>query len=562
MNRLRSMIGLVLTMVFLSAGAWAASSTYKPKFKFDAQKDFARYSNAIKYLPVPTGNTTLFADPKEYEKALEFVHGQSRRVAMVKTDITAAAVEAELSPKFKEMRKTLIGDEKNVGLKNKEALDKIVEQYSKPEIFEKITDPDAKFLAFQLRGLRPAKSFIFRAREYIKKNSASKTMIVSALRAQISGITNLFPAANDKETNYAEIVFQYVTEPFPDMEEPITEDEHLHMFFQKQAQFVENEVKLFQEFAFKKPEFWWDTQLYAPYANFINEKDRYIKIGYSELLAVYSAALLNLSGLYSMTAYSFTGLSAAIQETSGYFGVDAGALFNKLGAEGLSSKNKFNVLTEQTPFLFTNTEQTEYRMRSALVYLISAVQAAVVAYEDVRGRSADDVRFFESRFVTPSLRGSDNSVRGLANLLGVVMPNEISYGKDSTAKENKNLALDKVKKTVHSAVVDGDVIKVDLVGFYTNPPKNLSDLYPKRWLTDVKKETKVKSWNGKDDVLRNYKYEMATDWDATAWQKLFPELKPVNPNAATTQELGKYIRVLSQTWGTSAFAVPLTYFVF
>ena len=55
---------------------------------------------------------------------------------------------------------------------------------------------------------------------------------------------------------------------------------------------------------------------------------------------------------------------------------------------------------------------------------------------------------------------------------------------------------------------------------------------------------------------------MATDWDVSEWKKLFPEIKTADSKAGTTQELGRYIRVLSQTWGTSAFAMPLTFFVY
>ena len=69
MNLLRSLIGFFVMSFLVSTGAQAATSTYKPKFKFDAQKDLARYKKGIKYYPVLTADTTMFADPEAFEKA-------------------------------------------------------------------------------------------------------------------------------------------------------------------------------------------------------------------------------------------------------------------------------------------------------------------------------------------------------------------------------------------------------------------------------------------------------------------------------------------------------------
>ena len=144
--------------------------------------------------------------------------------------------------------------------------------------------------------------------------------------------------------------------------------------------------------------------------------------------------------------------------------------------------------------------------------------------------------------MTQALRRSDNSVRGLAHLVGVKYNAEI-YGKDSTAAENKLIAADKANKTVHSMIVGGDVIKVDLEAFYAKPPKNLSDLYPIVWSDSSEynepTDFEVTSWNGQKDILRNYKYEMAKEWKLAPWKTLFPELKAKSTQSKNTQELGR-----------------------
>ena len=553
MNRLVLALGLIV-FSFLALTPAEAATNFKPNFKYDHKKAHALYLKTVKPNPIKA------------ERPLPLVpHSNSRQIAAAETDLTSAAIVATFSSDFKKIRKELIGDDKTAGITTKEGLDDLVIKYSDKKTYNELNGWDAKFLALQIRALKPMKSFIFRAKDYVEKNSITRTMIVSALRAQISGIDHFYPVSESNKTNYPALVFQYITEPFPDMKSKISEDGELYNEMTDLTNFVRNEIDLYRALIDANPTFWWDNKLYAPFANFVNEKDQYVKLGYEEHLAIYAAGCLNVSGLYSLTAYSFSGLAEAAKQNAKLFGVDAGDLFNKLGVEGMSSENKIKALTKDTPELFNGNSETKGRMERAYDFLNLAVQTSKTVYDRVKMRSADDQRLFEARFVTPFVRGGDNSLRNLATLFELPNLDPKMYGKDSTVEENSNFAVDAKSKTVRSAVVRGDVIQVDLKAFFMDPPKNLKELYPVAWRVKKthgeKEDSKVDAWDGKDR-LRNYRYGMAVEWNIEHYKKIFPQIQPMEKDQSRTAELGKYARILSQTWGASGFALPISFFIF
>lgn len=553
MNRLLLALGLLCFSLVAITPAMAANN-FKVNFKYDHKTEHAKYLKTVKPNPIKA------------ESPLPFVpHSNTRRIAAAETDVTGSAIEATFSPDFKKIRKELIGDDKTAGITTKEGLDNLVKWYSDNQKYNELKGWDAKFLALQIRALKPMKSFIFRAKDYVEKNSVTRTMIVSALRAQISGIEHFYPVSGSRPTNYPALVFEYITEPFADMDAKISTDGELYNEMTKLTNFVRNEMDLHRNLIEANATFWWDNKLYAPFANFVNEKDRYVKLGYEEHLAIFATGCMNVSGLYMLTAYSFSGLSMAAKTNAEFFGVDAGDIVNKLGVEGMSSENKIKVLNEITPELFSELGDTKGRMERAYDFLSLAVQMSKIVYDQVKTRSADDQRLFESRFVMPFARGGDNSIRNLATLFELPTPDPKTYGKDSTAEENSNFIKDAKNKSVRSVLDRGDVIQVDLKAFFTDPPKNLRELYPVAWRVKKthgeKEDSKVDAWGGKER-LRNYRYGMAAEWNIEHYKKIFPQIQAMESDKNRTAELGKYARILSQTLGASGFALPLTFFIF
>ncbi len=483
--------------------------------------------------------TYLYSDTTAYQSTLKESKKARRSVARV----DVPAIEASFPADFVEIRSQLIGGAvatnkaQSEGVKTPAELDALIQKYSNPEEFRKL-GPQAKLVALQLRALKTYKSFIFRARNYIGKNSITRTMVVTMLRAQLVGVQTFFPLTGTADVNQWEVVFKYITEPQPGMGEPISTDRDLYAFLTHATNDAQSIMNDYSALIKQKQDIWWDNKLFFSFANFASEKDRYVKLGDAELESIYSTMALNLSGLYATTAYSLDGLQDFIRSSGQLFGVDgldgiSRAIVSTNGIDGMTSKSRFQILNAH-PNLFKLMPQGKTRMNYAYGYLREAVRSAKTSYNYSLNRGDAGDYLFDGRVANAMFRVTNTSIEQLDQL----------FEKDE----------------VGSTVVNGERIKVNLSQFYNNPPTHLNSLYPKAW-DEGPREITVKAW-GKNDKLRNYKYGMAKEWDIAAYKVLFPEIQAVANKPGRTSEVGKYSRIISQTWGTAAFAIPLSMVVF
>lgn len=479
-----------------------------------------------------------------------------------RVDVTVSAVEAEIQksqPNFLRLRDEVIGNsEKNIaGIKSKEQLDAFIKKYEGPagsdqrKNYESL-DSASRMLVLQLRALIPMKSFFFRAKSFVARNSITRTTIVTMLRAQAVGVQNFTqvawgstnPQTASNNSGLWEAAYNYMTEPFPDMASKIDGDGDLESFMGSllnSAIRINNDYKVIVEDAIKnQSSFWWDNKLYLSIANFSDPKDRYIKLGIAELLAIRSALSLGVSTLAATTSYSFKGFQASIGQVGVLMGFTASNFRDVTvgvnGAEGMTSKNRFNILKSHKD-LFTRKDDYKKRMDTAYNSLRDSVYQAKSSYDCVAKRNAGDQYLFDVRMAQSMNRIALSSFGNLVNLFE--------------------------KKEVGSTVIAGEKINVDLWGFYNNPPASLSDLYPVEFndrSNGTVPEVSVKAW-GEKDSLRNFKYESARSWKLAEYNKLFPGIKPDESGQKTT-EVGRYARILSQSWGSAVFAIPLSAFVF
>ncbi|MBL7554588.1 MAG: hypothetical protein JNM24_02105 [Bdellovibrionaceae bacterium] len=478
-----------------------------------------------------------FNNDEYYQKLLGDIKKSPRSSAAATTDVPA--IEKTFSTDFLEMRRELIGsgvqgDPKRTGVQTVEELDTVINKYSNPEVYKGLS-PQAKFLALQLRALKPMKGFIFRAKLYIAGISATRTMIVSALRAQMAGIQTFFPLNESASVNHWEIVFKYMTENSPGIGSEILTDDDLYVFFRQLTNDYAVIVNDFGDLVKSGQSIWWDNKLYMSFASFASEKDRYVLLGKPELYALYSASAANASVLYSTTAYSFTGLRDAVKKIGQLFGIDnivetAIASIDGKGAQGMSSHTRIKVL-RQYPKLFVRVSDGEKRMQTAYAYLVSAARSARLSFEETKKLKEGDENLFDVR-----VANAFNRIAG-------------------TSFANIDQLIDE-KEPISSAIVNGERVRVSLKNFYYNSPASLSELYPTNWnLSSEDRKVSVPGYSAKGQQLRNYKYGMAVEWNLAPYKNMFPDL--VGTSNGRTKDLPKYVRILSQTWGSSVFAIPL-----
>lgn len=528
-----------------------------------SQSGFTKSKKEVVAMPppaeqIPTVEPVLpLNDEEYYSKFVSEIKKSTRTTASTKIDV--AALEQGFSTDFKTMRNELVGDglkgsKTEKGVTNMNELDEVINKYSKPDEYAKLS-PQAKFLALQLRALKPYKGFIFRAKRYIAGISATRTMIVTALRAQVAGIQTFFPVSATAPVNHWDVVFKYLTENVNNVGSEILDDQDLYNFFDSvskenvfllndfAALFMTKEAKPLEGF---KP-IWWDNKLYMSFATFTGN-DRYVALGFPEMFAIYSGITAAQSSLLSSTAYSFNGLRSAVQQTGKLFGVDnpveAAAVAIDLGgasAQGMSSESRVSVLNRH-PKLFAKTPECNDKMRNAYKYLVSSVKSAHLSYELTKKLPADAENLFDPRLAAGVSRIGDIAFYNAANL--------VAESTDSNYKAD-------LKDKAPSAVILGKVIRVTLKNFYENPPEHLNELYPVDWEGGpIGKKVNVPGYSAKGQNVRNYKHGMAIEWNLKPYKKLFPDIKG-DEARNRTKELPEYARILAQTWGSSVFAIPL-----
>lgn len=475
-----------------------------------------------------------FENDQYYQSLLKEIKQSPRQMAAASTDVPA--IENKFDADFKILREELIGNGKDKkGVTTIAGLDALINKYSDAKTYQGLS-AQAQMVALQLRSLKPFKSFIFRARQYIGRNSATRAVIVSMLRAQITGIQTFFPTGG-ASVNQWEVVFKYITEPVNGMGAEISTDEAFHRFLVN----VTSEMTLvfadFSNLVKQKKTIWWDNKLYFSFANFTSEKDRYVALGSPEQHALLAAMALNMSALYSTTAYSLTGLQSALQSVGQLFGIDSltstvTAATSGMGADGVSSQTRIAILNKH-PKLFTLMPDGRQRMSVAFKFLAASSRASRISFEETKRLPEGQENLFDPRVAN-----------AFARLGGLSLSNMEQVISDQEA--------------VTSAVVNGERIKISLKSFYENPPEHLNELYPVRW-DQTPDLIPVTAW-GKADKLRNYKRGMAVAWNYQAYKKIFPDIK--SKDGKTTTEVPRYARVLAQTWGASAFALPLSAVIF
>ncbi len=476
-----------------------------------------------------------YLDDKAYEASIKEVKQSQRQVAAAETDVPA--IENKFESDFKLIREELIGNgSAKKGITTPKELDQAIDKYSNLKVYSALSH-QARFVALQLRLLKPYKSFFFRARGYLGAVSATRTIVVSMLRAQIAGIESFFPSEG-AHVNHWEVVFKYLTEPLEGMGPPINSDEGLYAFI---TQVTNASSYIYADFANlvaeKKP-IWWDNKLYFSFANFVSEQDRYVMLGLPEQHALLAAASWNLSVLYSTTAYSLNGLQDSVKSIGQLFGVDSlsstlKAITSNMGADGMSSATRIAILNKH-PKLFALMPDGKKRMAVAYKMLLSSARLTKISYEETKRMPEGQENLFDPRVANAFARVTGASLSNIDQVLGE-------------------------KDAVSSALVNGERIRVSLNHFYNNPPQHLSELYPIKW-NRAPATSAVQAW-GKQDQVRNYKRGMATAWNYNAYKKIFPDIAS-NDAGKTTTEVPKYARILSQTWGAAVFAFPMAAIIF
>ncbi len=528
-------------LVPISLAVWALcfAQVSHSKAKISSTKGTYTQSLDTENAPAADVSNLKFLTTEEYEDAKVKMHKVSKERSVAESD--RIDEESALSEDYKNLRNQIIGGPKYVDnkktsenyqeVKEPSDLEKIVQFCDNDTNYYKLS-ADAKFLAAQIAMLKPYKSIIYRARPFVKSAKITHSVIVTALRFTAAGVNAFFPTPQWRAG------FKFLTQPSEGMGRSLANDSDFYRFVWSE---VEPAVRKFRVRIFdltfmgadpsgaisrenknklRTENFWWDNKILYKTANFVEDNDRFLKIGAVERVGLLTAAELTLSALHSSLAYTWTGMFDVAESFSKTYGWDAIGLDFTRVIDGATAKKRVSMIKAHPKFLILRENGKSY-MATAHSFLKSANEFSNIGWAQINDNQHDQNTFrnlIDARGFLPFNRIINNSMMTFDNVLG--------------------------NKGVQSSLIAGEQVSMNFDAFFSDPPADMKQFLP----TDFNKEKYVEVKGGIE--FHNYYAEAPEAWDYRLYQKYFP-------TATDKQGVRNAARILNQTWGGWVLGFPV-----
>lgn len=491
-------------------------------------------------------------DPKDFKAQVkEMQEYAKRKIAQSDTfDETKA-----LSEQYRNVRSQLIGGPifsggkktKDVpGVKTPENIVDLLKDLQPRYDRGEFTSPDARVLVAQIQMLRPFMGFVFRAKQIFETSSGdarfAHAFAVTVLRTAASGIDIYLPNEEWK----AGFDFS-VQPPYAEQDKKcenaianidnwsnrcdIKDGETLKLWVRREFLPQLGVLhKALSEVKFNQAVYW-DNQMFYKGANFVSHKDRYLRLGEVERLAMLAVVQGSFSALIGMGAYDLTGFFESFDTIAKVYGFQV-----DFDATNATSADRFLGIKKRHPRLFrfrSEDPESKKYMLSSYNWLKMSLRTSYSAWQGLNEIKADSTaqrNLIDPRLAAPFARLINTGFQNLFAVAGI--------GNNFAEVE---------KGEVLSAVVNGEKVTVLLKKFFTEPD-NLQKFFPLTF--DQGGEDSVKQVDGKPVEYRNYRRGKPISWDYKFYGRYF---EGVDSNAKVEQTA----RVLSQSWGGFVLGLPI-----
>ncbi len=492
-----------MKLIVVSALVLASSAVWAKPAKYSAQVASQSPFTAVEY-----SWTSAEASQK-----LKAQFEKSKRVpsSQLKAD------EDMMSTEFKATRN------KFLAIKTPEELETFLTDLDKN--FDSFKENDQKFFAAQIIPLRELRGFLWKSQPVFSKTKITHSVVLTAVKSTVSAVQVYLP------TDQWKAGLGYVSQPF-------ARDQKVSTQFQNEADVVSfvsgafrqsllKSARRIQALDLKDSYIAWDNKLLYGKASFQDDIDRYRLVGEVERLSTLASLHATLSQIAYQRAYSAENSLNMYQDIGKLYGFDG--FFSKVDGAPASKRSavmrkpayqNYGVLVEDGAKWM---EQSFQHMRES-VRLTSALWNQIKR-ED---RPISEAFIFDSTFARPYERGGDLS---MANLEAMV----------------------EGRAQIRSGIT-GEVVVVDLPGFFSNPPQDLKAFLPTEFESSQEwKNIELKDGAGKVHKLkaRNYEVGRGVNWDSATYKSIFPEI-------SSGKSVPESIRILSQSWGGWMAAMPLS----
>lgn len=484
-----------------------ASFAEKGKQNFSTLPDLPEYQLSTENISKDLYESSAKAKFSESEKS-------KRKIALSDT----IDEKGFLSPSY-----ILVRDE-FLAVKNPEQLDVLVIKYSNSENMAKL-DRDGQFLALQLAALKPYKSFYFRAKGYLGKNTAIRSFVVTSLKTSAKAQQVFNPTQEQKA------VFDYVTTPVGNVGSSINTDRDLENYIANEV--LSSAVSTYNAYvkilkSASKP-IHWDNKVMVSFATFADSADRFVQIDLPEQFLMMAALEQAVAGVLLTSAYSLDGFSDMVKRMSNEFGIDVVTP----GVEGISSKKRFQILAKY-PSLFNLKQNGDVYTKAAYGFIKAAYLNSKVAW----------------KFINQNPQGNAQTTLWLNPQTLLPFSRQIN-----ASLNNFDFLFSNEQMT--SAVVNGEKVNINFQKIFSEPPKSLSSFYPTQFNSEP--EFLEKEIKGTKYRYRNYLTESSVSWSYAEYSRYMPDVRSTDKK---NTDVSRELRVLSQVWGANILGFSLASFVF
>lgn len=374
---------------------------------------------------------------------------------------------------------------------------------------------DLKLLAANLVPLRAFRSFLYRSIPLVSRAKVTHSLLLSVVQ-ETAQMQQIFLPTDQWKAG-----FDYVTQPFSADEKEFDSVSGLQNFF---ADSVYSEiVKSAQRVAalrFSQKPVIWDNQLLYGSASFVDNVDRYRKIGEAERYAMLAAMHGALHNISMFRAYDMEQFFQVAEGLGKLWGVSA-LLWSPV--DGAAAKNRVAKIREYPDCFHLNPGGQPWMSR-AFLHLQQSVYYSSLVWNELKDQSASHVQVLDAGMFRP-------------------------FGREI------NLSLDSVEGMLKGplevrSLVTGKQLTVNLRAFYTNPPASLQSLLPTKFDESPEFLNKQFADNGKSISYRNYLRGRAVAWNLSAFRPYFPSLQ-------NEGDVAEAARILSQSWGGGLLGGPI-----
>jgi len=427
-----------------------------------------------------------------------------------------AADESMMTPMMKQLR------DRFVKIKTADELDAFLAEIEKN--YEGYPQDDVRFFAAHLIPLREMRGFLWRAGPVSGQAKITHSFILTALKSTSASLDMYMPNEQWRAG------FDYLTMPY-------VRDGKICSSFNDEADVVVflagplrqallKAAQRIQALDLKDKWIVWDNQVLFGRTSFADDLNRYMLVGEVERIS----SLANLHGALAQITFQ----RAYSTEKSVQLFKDLGRLYGTDGflseIDGAPSSKRVGILRSPAYRSWgTLVEDGQKWMELSFSHLQESVRLAAMVWDQIKreDRSPVDAFFFDTSFARTYERGGDLSI---ANMLDMI---------EGPAK---------IRSTV-----SGEVVTVDLPGFYRNPPADLKAFLPTEFQRGSEwHKVQLKDGAGKvhEVKYRDYTIGRGTNWNAESYRKMFPALR-------SGKDVPTHLRVMSQSWGTWLAAIPV-----